>query len=556
MLLEVIDKVTQKEMEMQDREGRWFSLRLHPYRTSDNRIDGVILAIVDIDDLKRTQEQLLKYVAAIVDTVRAPLLVLHSDLRVNTANDAFYRTFQVSKTETENHLIYELGDNQWDIPELRQLLSGISSGKSVLKDFEITKNFPAIGRRMMLLNARRLEQRGGMPMILLSIEDITEWRQIEEINRWLAAIVESSQDVIIGEDLNGIIASCNHGAKRLFGYKREELIGKPVTILIPPERQNEESEIPGRIRRGEHIENHETVRRRKDGSLIDISLTISPVKDIHGKIIGVSTIARDITERKHAEKQLAESLEREKTARQTAETANRAKDAFLASLSHELRTPLSPVLLIASDAALDRELPPGIRANFEIIRKNVELESQLIDDLLDMTRIASGKMSLKMSDANAHTILQDSIAYVQADLEEKQIRLSLKLMANEYTVRGDSIRLQQVFWNILKNAVKFTPRRGEIAVETSASEEGGHLVVKIADSGIGMTPQELSRIFLVFSQGDHATDGIHRFGGLGLGLAISQKIIELHSGSIHAESAGRDQGTVFTIQLPLAEKKA
>ncbi len=301
LLLEVIDKVTHKEMEIRDRNGRWFSLRLHPYRTSDNRIDGVILAMVDIDDLKRAHEKLLDHVAVIVDTVRAPLVVLHSDLRVNIVNDAFCQMFRTSKAETENHLIYELGDGQWNIPELRQLLSEMLSSKSILKDFEVAQNFPAIGRRLMLLNARRLEQKAGMPMILLSIEDLTEWKQIEEANRWLAAIVESSQDAIIGKDLNGVIISCNNGASRLFGYETEELIGKHVTILIPPERQHEEVEILGRIRRGEQIKNYETVRRRKDGSLVDLSLTISPVKNIHGKIIGASKIAHDITERRHAE---------------------------------------------------------------------------------------------------------------------------------------------------------------------------------------------------------------------------------------------------------------
>lgn len=555
LLLEVIDNVTQKEMEVRDREGRWFSLRVNPYRTADKRIEGVILAMVDIDELKRAQEKLLDYVVAIVDTARAPLLVLHADLRVNTTNDAFCQTFHVSKADTENRLIYELGNGQWNIPELRQLLSGILSGKSVLRDFEITQSFPAIGRRMMLLNARRLEPKTGVPMILLSIEDITEWKQIEEINRWLAAIVESSQDAIIGEDLNAVIVSCNRGAKRLYGYQPEELIGKPVTILIPLERKHEEAEILGRIWQGEHILNYETVRQRKDGSLVDVSLTLSPVTDLHGKIIGASKIARDITERKHAEKRLAESLEREKAARQTAETANRAKDDFLASLSHELRTPLNPMLLIASDAAADHDLPSEVRSNFEIIRKNVEVESRLIDDLLDMTRIASGKMSLRMCDADAHAILQDSITNVRAELEKKQIQLSLKLGAKQYTVYGDSVRLQQVFWNILKNAAKFTPHRGEITIETSASDEESHLVVKVTDTGIGLTPEELKRIFSAFSQGDHAAGSSHRFGGLGLGLAISQKIMELHSGHIRAESAGRDQGAIFTIQLPLAKKE-
>ena len=267
LLLEVIAKVTHKEMEIRDRNGRWFSLRLNPYRTADNRIDGVIMALVDIDALKSAHEKLLDYVAAIVDTVRAPLLVFNADLRINTANDAFCQVFRVSKSDTENRLIYELGDGQWNIPELRRLLSEILSGQSVLKNFEVLQNFPVIGRRMMLLNARRLDQKSGAPpMILLSIEDITEWKHIEEVNRWMAAIVESSDDAIIGKDFNGVIISCNQGASRLFGYKVAELIGKPVTMLIPPEFQDEEEKILKRIRSGESIQHYETVRQRKDGS--------------------------------------------------------------------------------------------------------------------------------------------------------------------------------------------------------------------------------------------------------------------------------------------------
>src|SRR6202042_994989 len=190
-----------------------------------------------------------------------------------------------------------------------------------------------------------------------------------------AAIVESSADAILSKDLNGVIMSWNQGAELLFGYTAEEAVGKPVTILIPVERHDEEPRILERIRRVESIDHYETIRRRKDGTLIDISLTVSPIKGGNGKIIGASKIARDITDRKRIEAEL-------KCAHDDAQKANRAKDDFLAALSHELRTPLNPVLLLASDNEKNRELPSWVRNDFDTICKNVELEGRLIDDLL------------------------------------------------------------------------------------------------------------------------------------------------------------------------------
>jgi PAS domain S-box-containing protein len=360
--------------------------------------------------------------------------------------------------------------------------------------------------------------------------------------KWqLAAIVESSDDAIIGKDTNGIITSWNRGAEALFGYAAGEVIGKPITVLIPPERINEEDEILARIRRGEHILHYETVRRRKDGTLLDISLTISPIKDASGKIIGASKIARDITDRKRIEEEL-------KHANEELLAASRAKDDFLATLSHELRTPLNPVLLIASDAANNRDLAPGVRMDFDSIRKNVELEARLIDDLLDLTRITHGKILLDKHLLDVHSILQSALANVQEEIGQKKIMLDVKLTAQQCCVFADEVRLQQVFWNLFKNAVKFTPQGGHITVETEVSNEN-QIVIRITDTGIGVEPGEMDGIFNAFSQGDHA----QRFGGLGLGLAISKRLLEFHSGEIRAASKGLNQGATFTVKLPLAK---
>jgi PAS domain S-box-containing protein len=371
--------------------------------------------------------------------------------------------------------------------------------------------------------------------------------QAEFTNLWMAAIVASSDDAIISKDLNGFIISCNQGASRLYGYTVEELIGQSMTILIPLELQNEEVDILSRIRRGERIEHFETIRRHKNGTLIAVSLTISPIKDKFGNVIGASKSARNISDRKLTEQKLAESFEREKAARELAERANRAKDDFLASLSHELRTPLNPVLMLASDQAENLELSPETRKHFDVIHKNIELEARLIDDLLDLTRITHGKISLHEKLLDASKVLREAIAIVHSEVNEKQIELALNIHADPIPVRGDEVRLQQIFWNVIKNAVKFTPPKGKITVE--ASLEDRKCKVSITDSGIGMTPEEMDRIFAAFSQGDHAKN-IQRFGGLGLGLTISRRLVELHHGRINAWSAGRNYGSSFVIELP------
>ena len=263
---------------------------------------------------------------------------------------------------------------------------------------------------------------------------------------------------------------------------------------------------------------------------------------------GIVCYFNDITERTKSEQILMQ-------AKAAAESANRTKDHFLAALSHELRTPLNPALLIASESAGNAELPEGVRQNFETIRKNIELEARLIDDLLDLTRITTGKTTLNREIVNVHDILADALATIQSEYEAKNLSMKLKLEATHSWVDGDVIRLQQVFWNILKNAVKFTPESGTITIETSTGK-GGRLVVKISDTGIGMSPEEIARIFTAFAQGDHASaGGSHRYGGLGLGLAISKNLVELHSGKIVAESAGTKQGSTFTIELPAVQRK-
>ncbi|MEO6001792.1 MAG: ATP-binding protein [Opitutus sp.] len=257
----------------------------------------------------------------------------------------------------------------------------------------------------------------------------------------------------------------------------------------------------------------------------------------------VAAACVDVTERKRSEAEVAQ-------ARDAAVAAGQAKDRFLAALSHELRTPLTPVLLIASDAAQREEYPPAARDAFAVIAKNAELEARLIDDLLDLTRITQGKLLLDAKDIDLHAVLREAISTVRAELDQKHQSVELVLDAVQTTVKADPIRLQQVFWNLLKNAVKFTPQHGQIILRTN--NQGAEIAVQIIDNGIGMTAEEMARSFRPFSQGDHSLNGsTHRFGGLGLGLAISRMLVDLHDGRVTAQSEGRGSGTTFTVTLPL-----
>jgi PAS domain S-box-containing protein len=380
---------------------------------------------------------------------------------------------------------------------------------------------------------------GGINLLV----DITQRKTAEETRSRLAAIVEASDDAIISIDLNAIITSWNGGAQRLFGYSAKEAVGQSVTMLIPPDRFNEEPEILARIGLGERIDHYETVRRRKDGTLLDISLTVSPVPDARGSIVGASKVARDITARKQAE----EALRR---AKEQAEAANRAKDHFLAALSHELRTPLTAVRMAATALDMNAELPPALRDDVRLIRRNVDMEGVLIDDLLDLSRISSGKLRLHFERLDINELIRQVCQTCSANVFEKGIRLHSDLDENAHEVSGDPARLQQVFWNLLNNAAKFTPQGGNIYIKTENMGEDGDISVRVIvrDTGKGIAPEILGRIFDAFEQGEASTT--RQFGGLGLGLAICKTLVEQHHGTICAQSDGPDKGATFIVELP------
>ncbi|MEG5038083.1 MULTISPECIES: chemotaxis protein CheB [unclassified Microcoleus] len=426
MMLEVIDTLQTQEQEVQTLSGYWYNIRIRPYRTTENQIDGVVMVLIDIDSLKRsarTLEAARNYAEAIVETVQTPLVVLDADFRVNKANRSFYETFQVSSSETAQSSLFELGNGQWNIPQLRWILEDILVSDVRLQNFELDHVFEQIGPRTMLLNGCKLQREDRALMILLSIEDITERKQLEILRSQL--------------------------------------------------------------------------------------------------------------------------LQHEQLARQQAESANRAKDEFLANLSHELRNPLTPILGwaqilrsgVLKEAAANRAL--------EVIERSARTQSQLIEDLLDIARITSGKLALNTNLMDLVLVVQAALDGVQLSADAKNIQLVSQL--SSATVLGDADRLQQVVWNLLSNAIKFTPAGGGVEVTLSAIENQAQL--QISDTGKGIRADFLPYIFDRFHQVDSSSN--KRNQGLGLGLSIVCHLVELHGGTVEADSPGEGQGSTMTLKLPL-----
>jgi PAS domain S-box-containing protein len=555
-----------------------------------------------------------------------------------------------------------------------------------------------------------------------TFRDVTERRRADETRARLAAIVESSEDAIVSKTLDGIIATWNDGARRMFGYRAEEVVGKPVTVLLPADRHDEEREILARLVRGERIEQFETIRVCKDGTLRPVSLTISPIRDARGVVIGAAKIARDLTQRVEVEQALREEtrvlellnqtgtaiaaqldldnllqlvtdsatalsggkygafflhvdgsfrlsaltgapreeidwlgmpwgtplfeatlrgvgvvrssdvtrdprsggkaaggpqqarsylavpivarsgevigglffghpdagvfterserlvlavaaqaavaidnahlyddvrrlagereqlLEAERAARQEAERVSLLKDEFLANLSHELRTPLNAILgwsqLIVAGAAQGVDQRRGL----ETIARNARAQARLIEDLLDMSRIVSGKLRLEVKQVDLALVAQGAVDTVRPSAEAKEIRLEQSVDPAIGPAAGDPNRLQQVVWNLLSNAVKFTPRGGTVFV--TLSREPSHVEIAVRDTGQGIRPDFLPHVFERFRQADPSTT--RKQGGLGLGLSIVKHLVELHGGTVEARSPGEGQGATFVVRLPVA----
>jgi len=367
----------------------------------------------------------------------------------------------------------------------------------------------------------------------------------------LAALVENCDDAIIGKTLDGIITSWNRSAENLFGYTAEESINRSILFVVPPERHDEERAILEQLRRGERVERVETQRRTKDGGFVDVSMTISPIRDSRGAIVGASTIARDIGERRRIEEARERLMEAERHAREEAQRFNRLKDEFLATLSHELRTPLSAIQTWGYLLAMGKTKPEEMKHAGEVIVRNATAQKRVIEELLDASRIVGERLQLNLQMVDAAVMLRDVLNTAGPAAAAKHIHIVPVIDTTTGSLPADSQRLRQAIWNILSNALRFTPEHGEIRV--TLERDGNCARVTIADSGEGIGSDFLPRIFDRFSQEDASARRAR--GGLGLGLAIAQQIADAHGGSLRAHSAGKGLGSTFVVELPMGNPR-
>jgi PAS domain S-box-containing protein len=536
------------------RSGRVLGMFSTHYRRAPARPSERALRLLDIlsrqaaDLIEHKQgEEALRTSKAELERVinQTPFMLTRCsrDLRYQFVSQTYAEMLGREAADIAGKSIVEI-IGQEGLETIRPHIETVLQGTRV--QFECDMPYQAAGTRSLrVVYTPDTDAQGRVHGWIASILDVSERKQVEDARALLAGIVDSSDDAIISKNLNGIITSWNEGAERMFGYAAAEAIGQSITMIIPTERRHEETEILRRLSQGQAIK-VETQRLTKDGRQLSISLAVSPVRNRQGVVIGASKIARDITARVRADEERARLLASEQAARAQAEEASRAKDEFLATVSHELRTPLNAILGWA--AMLEQTAKPDARAlkGLQSIHRNTRTLAQLVDDLLDVSRMISGKMRLDLAPMDVGDVIDAAIEAVLPAASAKDISIHVVVDPAGRTMVGDATRLQQAVWNLLSNAVKFTPTGGRVDVTTRV--DSGEIVLAVADSGIGIDATFLPYVFDRFRQADASSTRAQ--SGLGLGLAIVRHLVELHGGTVRAESDGRDAGTRFVMQLP------
>ncbi len=486
--------------------------------------------------LRATEAEVRRQAAQLATFIDTAAIAMHRvgpDGTILWANDAELRTLGYTREEYVGHRIGEFHADQ-DV--LADILTRLHAGEK-LREYPAQMRCKDGSLKSVLIDSSVFRDEGRFVHTQCFTRDVTERNRAEQTRALLAAIVETSNDAVVSKLLDGTITSWNAGAERIFGYGPSEAIGQPIDLIIPRDRLGEEREILQRLGRGERIEHFETVRRAKDGRLLDLSLTISPLKDSTGRIVGASKIARDISDRKRADAEREES--------------NRRKDEFIAILAHELRSPLAPVRNAARYLKLNAPADPDVRRPVEMIERQVAQMARLIDDLLDASRISRGVLELRRERVACSEIVDAAVDACRDEIQAKGHRLSVHLPAAPVGLEADRERLVQVLCNLIGNAAKYTPSGG--AIDLRVTVAGDALVISVIDDGIGIPAGKLAEIFDLFARVDNS---LERQGGLGIGLTLARQLVELHGGTIDARSRGLGQGSEFILTLPVVASDA
>jgi PAS domain S-box-containing protein len=520
-----------------------------PIRNDEGQVAGVVLVFRDITERRREERRVtdsLAYAQAVLATLRHKFLVLGSDLRVKSANANFYRTFQVSEEETVGRSIYDLGRGQWNIPRLRTLLEEILPLKNSFEDFEVAHEFPRVGHRILMLNARQLQQDGGSDgLILLSMEDITERRTAEAIIhesevRYRRLFQTAKDGILILDAGSGKIIDANAFMVGLLGGEPSDLIGKELwEIGLFADIQENKEAFKELQEKGYLRYDHLPVRNQR-GETVEVEFVSNVYQEDHRHVAQCNV--RDISQRARMERQIKEQAE------ELADQSRR-KDDFLAMLSHELRNPLAPIrnatyVLKLQEPGAENLIQQQAR---EIIERQVAQLTRLVSDLLDVSRIRTGRIRMTPAPVDMNQVVHHALETASPLIDPHHHDVVMTLPGVPVWVNADATRLEEVVVNLLGNAAKYTDDGGRIEVSLELGSD--HALLRVRDSGIGIAPELLPHIFDLFTQADRSLDRAQ--GGLGIGLSLVKRIAELHGGTAEADSAGPGQGSEFRVRLPL-----
>jgi len=461
------------------------------------------------------------YADAIIQTVRGPLLVLNKDLRIISANEAFYNAFKVAPNDTENRLLYDLGNRQWNIPKLRILLEEILPEKNTIEDFVVEHDFKDIGQKTMLLNAQTLQQGPDKTsLILLAIEDITEKKRSSMYTR---SLIEASLDPLVTISPDGKITDVNEATIKVSGIVRQQLIGTDFSnYFTEPDKASEGYQQV--FKKGFVTDYPLTIRHADGKRLTDVLYNASVYKDDKGNVLGIFAAARDITQRKQLEQQ---------------------KDEFIAIASHELKTPVTSIKGYTQVLQNRFKKEGNIKAVELLARMDGQLSklTSLIADLLDATKIEGGKLQFHEGYFDFNELVIDIVGEMQQTTTKHTL---IKKLAPTKTVYGDRDRIGQVITNFISNAIKYSPHTKKIV--TTTLEDKDSVTLSVQDFGVGIPKEKQAMVFDRFFRVSGLKEDT--FAGLGLGLYIAGEIVKRHSGRIWVESDG-EKGSTFCFSLPI-----